>query len=91
MEELEYIAKKEYFAKIDRLNALKDVSGGQVMCVSPSDPNNKMQSPIISVERGIQHNGQEYTSVYTSFPIYASEALYWLPGKKVKITVEITD
>ena len=91
MEELEYVAKKEYDYKITRLNPVVDIEGAQLICVS-GDPNNKMKSPVVQIDSGVSvNNGQPFFSVFTAFPIYTSEIQHWAPGKKVKITVEVVD
>ena len=91
MEELEYVAKKEYEGKIARINPIVDIEGGQLICVS-GDPNNKMKAPVIHIDSGMSAiNGQPFYSMWTAFPIYTSEIQHWAPGKKVKITVEVVD
>ena len=90
-EPLEYIPKKIYHGKINKITDMNRVKGGHLVCVN-GDIGDEMNTPTIVADMSYNIHGQlQINTAITGFPIYASEMSHWAPGKKVKITVEIVD
>jgi hypothetical protein len=90
MEQLEYVPKKVYEAKIARINGFSDGKSGQLVCIS-GNTNDVMNTMCMQLDQTMVNGQPTITGAFAAFPIYNSEMAHWPPGKKLRITVEIDD